>query len=290
MQLSPLEEDTGLALLQGRGESDETLSYKENSYAVTAAEVLGPRILHYIEELLGLGPGSDGDGDGNAAGADAPVSPCFFYHSQPRVPEPLVYAAELLCVLHGEKALVMVQYDTPTEAQHRHPLVRSLVRATVAAAHAEASAVDVAHTVLRYRQDTTLVLYRAKHEALVAALMPEGQAQALHPVPYPNYNGPPDSLLAEEHAQVYNSGWNGFVLGYPQPLVDAYCTDFHNSLTVAQKRAEGKRAKRDVQAHFQSRALSRSTELDESVPREALERLYEAVYKDTGSHGLDQWS
>jgi len=286
-----LEEDTGLALLLPARGGVAQLSHRSAAFEADRWELLGPRLLHYVEALLGLDAGSAGVGDDTAKNS---VSPCFFYHSTPRVPEPLVYAAELLCVLHGRKALVMVQYGTPTEAQHRHPLVRPLVRAMLAAAHAEPAAVDVGHSVLRYRKDSTLVLYRRRHAELARALRPEGQAQALHPVPYPNYDGPPEILHAEEHAQVYNSGWNGFVLGYPQDLVDSYCAAFHNGLTPAQKRSEGKRAQTDVEQFFRSRQLRRLTgaaaDSDEAVPREALERLYEAVYKDTGSHNMEHWN
>ena len=36
---------------------------------------------------------------------------------------PLVYAAELVCLLIGAKGVVMLQYDTPSEHQWKFPAV-----------------------------------------------------------------------------------------------------------------------------------------------------------------------
>jgi len=45
---------------------------------------------------------------------------------------------------------------------------------------------DVTYTVTRYRSDETLLIYRRTFEPLVHVLLPIHQAQALHPIPYPN--------------------------------------------------------------------------------------------------------
>lgn len=286
MRWDALHEDVGLLALMGDASDDAALLHRGHRYTVTAWETIGPRVLHYLEQLLGLQAPTP-----TAPTADDDVSPCFFYHAAPRVPEPLIYAAEVLCVLHGKKALAMVQYVTPSDAQHRHPLVRPLVRAALTAAHA-LPAVDVQQTILSYRRDSTLILYRTSHEALVQALRPQGQAQALHPVPYPDYHAIERDdhtarLLAEQRAQVYNSAWNGYVLGYPLSLVDAYCEDFHNDLTVHEKRLEAERSRRDVRAFFRSHALQRITGVGHSavepIERTAMERIFAAVYKDVGA-------
>ena len=295
MQQDHFDEDMGLAFLQGGGGGDEEGKDEVNMarlvsgshralFVVMQWAPLGSRILHHIESLLGLN--DDDENSVTTKRINDNLSPCFFYHGNPLVPEPLVYVAEIMCVLHGKKAMVMVQYRTPSEAQHRHPLVRPLVRALLMASHMEGvGGVDMKHTVLTYRSDSTLVLFRQEHCRLITALRPEGHAQALHPVPYPDSSGPVDALYADEHAQIYNSWWNGYVLGYPEPQIESYCLDFHNSLSQSDKAAEAARAKRDVLAFFSENGLRRITGTDlhsgEAVGREAIDRIYERVYQET---------
>jgi hypothetical protein len=113
-------------------------------------------------------------------------------------------------------------------------LVQDLVRAIVSLEQLHGSAeLDVKHTVFKYRNDETLVLYRPNREALAEALLPHREAQALHPCPYPRE----ESRRADEEAQIYNSAWNGLVLGYPEYFVQGYCESFHNSLSVTHKKA-----------------------------------------------------
>lgn len=93
---------------------------------------------------------------------------------------------------------------------------------------------DLDYEVFRYRNDETLIIYRSGKKYLAGHLLPHKQAQALHPVPYPD-----DSrLLKDEREQIYNSAWNGFVLGYPGFFVESYCESFHNSLSLEEKRRQ----------------------------------------------------
>ena len=77
------------------------------------------------------------------------------------------------------------------------------------------------------------------------SLLPHHEAQALHPVPYPDES----RLLLDEREQIYNSAWNGFVLGYPGFFVESYCESFHNSLPLEEKRKQLTLAEH----HFQQR-------------------------------------
>lgn len=111
--------------------------------------------------------------------------------------------------------------------------MQELVRAIASLEQLYGSAeLDVKHAVFKYRNDETLVIYRPNREVLAEALLPHREAQALHPCPYPRE----ESRHADEEAQIYNSAWNGLVLGYPEYFVQGYCESFHNSLSVPQKR------------------------------------------------------
>jgi hypothetical protein len=281
MRVDPLEEDLNILHTQHNMDAAVLESIKMDSkgtvikYHVDAWEVIGSALLSHIETLLGLNElATDIDAMGTV---DNNISPCFFYHSKPSVPEPIVYAAELVCLLHGLKPVVMIQYDTPTEAQYRHPLVRSLVRAILGSS-------KVSHKVLTYRNDKTLLLFHPDHRELALSLMPFGQAQALHPVPYPNYNGPKDQLLKDEEGQVYNSAWNGYVLGYPQHMIDAYCDDFHNDLSIEHKRRITKEANKDVHEYFGNNGISRVTGLEENrakpFTRDEINDIFEGTFID----------
>jgi len=110
--------------------------------------------------------------------------------------------------------------------------VPELVRTIVSLKEVYGPELDLKYDVFKYRNDETLVLYRPNREVLAEALLPHREAQALHPCPYPR----DESRQADEEAQIYNSAWNGLVLGYPEYFVQGYCESFHNGLSVSQKR------------------------------------------------------
>lgn len=125
--------------------------------------------------------------------------------------------------------------------------MQELVRAIVSAKIQLGSALDLSYETFRYRNDETLIIYRTDRKYLVDNLLPHQQAQALHPVPYPD-----DSrLLQDEREQIYNSAWNGFVLGYPGFFVESYCESFHNGLSLEEKRKQLALAEH----HFQQKML-----------------------------------
>jgi hypothetical protein len=125
--------------------------------------------------------------------------------------------------------------------------VGELVRAITAAEIQLGSSLDLSHEVFRYRNDESLIIYRTGKKYLADNLLPRGQAQALHPVPYPD-----DSRLQQdEREQIYNSAWNGLVLGYPGFFVETYCESFHNSLPLEEKRKQLTLAEH----HFQQKML-----------------------------------
>jgi len=229
------------------------------------------------------------------SGAQA-LSSCFFYHAAVSLPQALIYAAEILCVLIGAKPAVMVQYTSPTELQHKFPLVAELSRGVATAATLlPDGAWDVGYAVDKYRADETLVVFRKQLSALHDALLPRGQAQALHPIPYPgidqqaafgeeaaaagmyspvavdaeavkavhkhrNSQRKPSEQADTEWAwsrQIFFAWWNGYVLGYPEHFIDAYCESFHNGLDVEERRLWSSVAKRHVEAHFRHANLTR---------------------------------
>lgn len=106
-------------------------------------------------------------------------------------------------------------------------------------------------TVTTLEKDKTLVLYRPSRQYLVDALLPIGQAQALHPGPYID----PNNKLKSNQEQIYNAYWNGYVLGYPKYFIESYCLGFHNDLTTEEKEVQVKLAKADVEEYFRSNGL-----------------------------------
>jgi hypothetical protein len=177
----------------------------------------------------------------------------------------------------------MIQYATPSEHQWKFALVQPLVRAiaAVAAASAPADSAGVRLETFSYRQDRTLILYRAQRRYIVDAMVPKGQSQGLHPVPYPDEaNGNPQELARDHHLQVYNSFWNGFVLGYPLHSISMYCEDFHNPLTREHKARIAREAHADVQKHFDDsgmHAVKIALGLDKRVPTAVIEAIYQSV-------------
>lgn len=90
-------------------------------------------------------------------------------------------------------------------------------------------------------------MYRKNRKNLVDALLPYNQAQALHPVPYPNESEGGEDLRRDWEAQIFNSFVNGIILGYPQHFVQNYCESFHNGLSWKEKVREIERAKNYIQ-------------------------------------------
>ena len=208
---------------------------------------------------------------------------CFLYHSSLSLPSPLVYAAEIVCLLMGAKPVVMIQYTTPSEHQWKFPLVQSLVRVIAANIYAAEHTEDkvapaLGMRIFSYRDDKSLILFRGNREYLVDALMPRNQSQALHPTPYPDESGP---MVQEEYRlQVYNSYWNGFVLGYPLGFVNVYCEDFHNPLSRERKRLIAREAHADVGAHFDSNSLETvqiALGLDSPLSEATMKSLYDSL-------------
>lgn len=56
-----------------------------------------------------------------------------------------------------------------------------------------------------------------------------------------------DTVLRE---QIYNSWWNGFLLGYPERFIDSYLRSFHTKLSQGSIVEEMSRAEMDVREHF----------------------------------------
>lgn len=183
------------------------------------------------------------------------LSSCFHYHAGVGLPRPLVYAAELVCLLIGAKGVVMLQYDTPSEHQWKFPAVHDLVgRFEIARAlHPE---LDLHSKVNVYRTERSLLFYRAGAATHAAMLRPEGKAQALHVTPYVDAQsrreegGVDDQRLMLD--QVFNSWWNGHALGYPSFLVQSYCRDLGKDVATDVKEAEMNRAERLFNAHFEA--------------------------------------
>ena len=112
-----------------------------------------------------------------------------------------------------------------------------LTRGIVAAKLQLGPTLDVGYEVFKYRNDETVILYRSNRKYLADSLLPHRQAQALHPVPYPDGEEGPQQQ-ADYRAQIYNSAWNGYVLGYPGFFVESYCDGFHNGLDLGEKRKQ----------------------------------------------------
>ena len=109
------------------------------------------------------------------------VPGCFLYHSSLSLPSPLVYAAEIVCLLMGAKPVVMIQYATPSEHQWKFPLVQQLVRAIAATVLTSGikdysdddSPPELGIRIFSYRNDKSLILFRKNRKYLVDALIPQ---------------------------------------------------------------------------------------------------------------------
>ena len=96
-----------------------------------------------------------------------------------------------------------------------------------------------------------------------------GQAQALHIAPYPDSNeSDPIKTRQVYREQIYNSWWNGYLLGYPEHFIDSYCFTFYNEqMSLEEKQEQVRLAKRDTKAYFKTmnlKAVTIGIGLDES--------------------------
>ena len=86
-------------------------------------------------------------------------------------------------------------------------------------------------------------------------LRPNQTAQALHIVPFPSEAGEGEGNAVKMNIilreQIYNSWWNGYLLGYPVRFVDSYLRSFHTKLSAEGIGQEIQRAQRDVEKYFQ---------------------------------------
>jgi hypothetical protein len=104
-----------------------------------------------------------------------------------------------------------------------------------------------------------MIVYRKNKEYLVDSLLPKYQAQALHIAPYPREaeNGNKSEKLKVLEDQIYNSWWNGYVLGYPEFFIDSYCENFHTTLSKQQINEQVKVAKNAVYKYFSNNSYAR---------------------------------
>ena len=184
------------------------------------------------------------------------ISSCFLYHAALALPAPLVYTTEVVCVLLGAKPVAMVQFTSKTDQQLKFPLVQELTTSIMIRKETDPD-FPIDYRIHKYFSDETVIIFRKSRNYLANSLRPLHQAQALHIVPYPGS----DALLnvQEWKEQIYNSWWNGFVLGYPEHFIDTYCISFHNDLTNDEKLEQMQMANRDVKAYFAANKFERVT-------------------------------
>ena len=140
----------------------------------------------------------------------------------------------------------MIQFTSSSDHQWKFPLVTELSQAILHAKVFLGKEFDIDYRINVYREAETLIFYRTHRKYLADYLVPYNQSQALHPMPYPDDNNP----IPDWEKQIYNSWWNGFVLGYPKRFIDSYCERFHNGLPEHGKKAQIALANRDVHKHF----------------------------------------
>jgi hypothetical protein len=200
------------------------------TFQLSAAFFIGHDVISWISRYIDDHEGVFGD-----------LSSCFLYHAALAMPKPLVYAAEIICFLMGAKPVVMIQYTSVKDHQTKFPYVRELSNTIIAAVEANSSN-EIDYRIHSYYEDDTLILFRKNKEYLVDSLLPHKQAQALHIAPYPDRDNP--SLHHQQYKdQIFNSWWNGYILGYPEYFIDIYCKEFDNSLSLEEKEKEISRAK-----------------------------------------------
>jgi len=140
----------------------------------------------------------------------------------------------------------MIQYTSSSDHQWKFPLVSELSQAIIHAKVFLGDKLDIDYRIHVYRESETLIFYRRHRSYLVDYLLPFNQSQALHPMPYPNDDNP----KSDWEKQIYNSWWNGYVLGYPSRFVDSYCESFHNGLNDEDKKIQIIKATKKVKKYF----------------------------------------
>ena len=171
---------------------------------------------------------------------------CFLYHAAIAMPAPFVYAAEIICVLIGSKPIVMIQVSSSSDHQLKFPLVKFLSHRIVNSVK-QIPDFPLGYFKSIYHSDETLVIFNKKQALLAELLVPYRQAQALHIAPYPDDPADNDRIF---EIQIYNSWWNGFVLGYPERFIDSYCLDFHNEISTIERGRLMRNAKSDILSVF----------------------------------------
>ena len=112
------------------------------------------------------------------------------------------------------------------------------------------TAIDVQINTYQVTSETA-IFYRSSRKQLLDLIVPNGTAQALHIVPFPSEAGEdPHRMDVVLRAQIYNSYWNGYLLGYPVRFIESYLLTFHTSLQQHAIVEEMRRAERDVSLYF----------------------------------------
>jgi hypothetical protein len=94
-------------------------------------------------------------------------------------------------------------------------------------------------------------------------ILPNNTAQALHIVPFPSEAGEGDNAKMDRvlREQIYNSWWNGYLLGYPIRFINSYLTGFHTKLGPGAIQEEMQRAQSDVGEHFAKNPQLKQSEI-----------------------------
>ena len=102
-----------------------------------------------------------------------------------------------------------------------------------------------------YREEyRTLLISRRAAAVLGGLLRPSGQAQALHLLPFPDdpeFVGDTELVYRQ---QVFNSWWNGLILGYPVHFIRSYCSGITHEIDEVAILEEGKRAEQAAGDYF----------------------------------------
>mmetsp|Transcript_30298 Transcript_30298/g.28939 ORF Transcript_30298/g.28939 Transcript_30298/m.28939 type:complete len:679 (-) Transcript_30298:8-2044(-) len=217
------------------GDSLSMKDHRGRDIQLSAVFFIGKNVLDYIRQYLEYKEKS-------ASG----LSGCFLYHAGVTLPQSLIYAAEIVCVLIGYKPVTLIQFTTPTDHQWKFPFVSELAHSIVKAKLLLGSSLDIGYEIYSYREDKSLILYRLNRTYVADSLIPSRMSQALHPLPYPGEENP----RADWQNQIYYAWWNGYMLGYPERFIDSYCEDFHNDLSLQEKLIQINRAKKDCKEYL----------------------------------------
>jgi len=103
MKQSQLERDTDFLVMQLHNNNvytPPTVTFRGAQVQLKSMIVLGTDLLNYIRRFLI-----------RKEGATHGLSSCYMYHAAVSMPQALIYAAEILCVLIGSKPVAMVSID-----------------------------------------------------------------------------------------------------------------------------------------------------------------------------------